>query len=160
MKEQAQEWIFEMREAWKVHCRSCDVEIIQPQDIFYCIECKRKAYLYSAVVQQSYNMMFPISVLALLVYGYIHILGIPAKEIKVEKFSCLLYFDEQQEMNSDVGLKIIGGMINGAFILLATLVLTIVFIVAFAKNNSKIIQWSVKILYGSVSICSISYFIL
>ena len=154
------DWILEMRESWKIYCRSCNIPIDHPDDSFYCSECRRMAYLYAAVVQQSYIMMFPITALAGIVYVYITVLGMPGKEIKATKFSKLLYFDEIQEIGSDVGDKIIGGMINGAFVLLATLILTVVFIVAFMKKNYTMIEWSIKILYGSVSISSISYFIL
>ncbi|MFN9999825.1 MAG: hypothetical protein ACK559_01735, partial [bacterium] len=78
--------------------------------------------MFEAVVQQSYDMIFPIGILAIMIWSYIEFIGNPARNKEILGFAHILYYDENG--NHSVHTKIIGGMINGSLVLLATLVLT------------------------------------
>jgi hypothetical protein len=123
----------------------------------YWTDASRKLYKLRTLFAQSTSMLFPVFCLSTFVFLYIELLGKPSVECGAAGFYHIVYYVEKP--SDPASVKFVGGTIDGVLILLATIVLTALFIVLYMKKKPEII---LKVIYGlltSISFCSMFYFI-
>jgi hypothetical protein len=159
-------WVIELRQEWEnryKQCIMCDTYHVAVDDDvatqrFVCETCTIVHRYFTGIVAQCCEMIYPIAVLAVMICVYVEWIGIPARDSGLLGFHYALHYNELE--NDSIEQKILGAMINGAFVLVATLLLTIVFLIGILINYKRSIRASIRFLFAAISISSISYFVL
>ncbi len=161
-------WILELRQVWENQqkkCNTCDTYHLLTEDqlvsldegvIFTCATCKVHIQWLEGIVAQCFEMICPIAVLCGWIWIYVEFVGKAAQSRGLLRFSYALYYNEAED--DLVYEKVVGGMINGAFVLIATIALTIVFLVAILSRVPNAIRICVRILFAGIIASSIIYF--